>query len=158
MSKSSKSKRTQSKKPQQKSQSSGSHAVARKKEIRRERGTVLTILLVVMALHGLFAGYFYYVVRTQEAYLSRPWIISLMVVHSLANIVAAVGIWYWKKWALYVYAASTVLALVVGFIIRRRLVGILHGPAPGDRRLGTQDKMGLFFLITTDIFVWSQTA
>lgn len=84
--------------------------------MHRERGTWLTIVLVVMALHGLFAAYFYYTVRTQEATLSRPMIISLMVVHSLANIAAAVGIWYWKKWALYVYAASTVLAVVVGLL------------------------------------------
>lgn len=80
------------------------------------RGTVLTILLVVMALHGIVAGYLYYSLRVEGAYLDRPWILSLMAIHFLANVVAAVGIWYWKKWALYVYGASTVLALVVGLI------------------------------------------
>lgn len=80
------------------------------------RGTILTILLVVMALHGIVAGYFFYTYRMSTAYLDRPWILSLMAIHSLANVVAAVGIWNWKKWALYVYAASTVLALVVGLI------------------------------------------
>jgi hypothetical protein len=39
-----------------------------------------------------------------------------MVVHFLANVVAAVGIFYWQKWALYVYAASTVIAVVVGLL------------------------------------------
>jgi hypothetical protein len=43
-------------------------------------------------------------------------IISLMVLHSLATIVAAVGIFYWKKWALYLYAASTIAALAVGLL------------------------------------------
>lgn len=80
------------------------------------RGTVLTILLVIMALHGIIAGYFYYYYRTETAYLDREWILTLMAVHFFANVVAAVGIWYWKKWALYVYAASTVLAVVVGLI------------------------------------------
>jgi hypothetical protein len=116
MSKSSRSKQSKSKKTQQKSQPSAQRSTARQKVVHKERGTVLTILLVVMALHGMFAAYFYYVVRTQEAALSRPMVISLMVVHSLANIAAAAGIWYWKKWALYVYGASTVLALVVGLI------------------------------------------
>ncbi len=82
----------------------------------KERGTAVTIVLVIMALHGIFATYFYYIVRTQEADLNRPMILSLMVLHSLANVIAAVGIWYWKKWALYVYAASTVVALVVGLM------------------------------------------
>jgi len=116
MSKSSRSKQSKSKKTQQKSQPSAQRSTARQKVVHKERGTVLTILLVVMALHGMFAAYFYYTVRTQQAVLSRPMIISLMIVHSLANIAAAAGIWYWKKWALYVYGASTVLALVVGLI------------------------------------------
>jgi hypothetical protein len=67
---------------------------------------LLTIALVIVALHGIFATYLYYTLRTQEAYLERPWILGLMVVHSALNVVAAVGIWYWKKWALYVYAVS----------------------------------------------------
>jgi hypothetical protein len=82
----------------------------------KERGFWLSLLLVVMAVHGIFATYFYYTLRTQQAYLERPWILGLMVVHSFANIIAAIGIWYWKKWALYVYAASTILGVVVGLL------------------------------------------
>lgn len=87
-----------------------------KGKIRKERGTLLTIALVIVALHGVFATYLYYTLRTQQAYLERPWILTLMVVHSALNVAAAVGIWYWKKWALYVYAASAVIALVVGLL------------------------------------------
>ena len=82
----------------------------------KERGIWLQIILVVMAIHGIFAAYFYYTVRTQEPYLDRPMILTLMVIHSLANVVAVIGIWFWKKWALYVYAGSTILALVVGLL------------------------------------------
>jgi hypothetical protein len=86
-----------------------------KKEIRKERGTLLTIALVVMAVHGAIAAYLYSTLSTAPE-VQRPWIISLMVLHFLANIVAAVGIFYWKKWGLYVYAYSTIVALVVGLI------------------------------------------
>jgi len=82
----------------------------------KERGIWVQLLLIFMAVHGIFASYFYYTVRTQEPYLDRPMILTLMVIHSLANVVSAVGIWYWKKWALYVYAGSTILALVVGLL------------------------------------------
>jgi len=81
----------------------------------KERGGLLSFILVVMAVHGIFATVLFYTIRTQEA-LDRPWIISLMLLHSLANIIAAAGIWYWKKWALYVYAVSTGLAIFVGLI------------------------------------------
>jgi hypothetical protein len=87
----------------------------KKQMAQKRRGFWLSLLLVVMALHGVFGTILYYTIRTQEA-LDRPWIISLMVVHSLANVIAVLGIWFWKKWALYVYAASTILAIVVGLI------------------------------------------
>ena len=82
----------------------------------KERGLVLTIILVIMALHGIVASVLYYYLRVDTAYLSRPWLVSLMVVHSLADVVAVVGVWFWKRWGMYVYAASTVLALVVGLL------------------------------------------
>jgi lysylphosphatidylglycerol synthetase-like protein (DUF2156 family) len=87
-----------------------------KQSQRKERGIWLNLILVVMVIHGIFAAYIYYVGRTESSALDRPWILTLMVIHFIANVVAAVGIWFWKKWALYVYAASTVLALVVGLI------------------------------------------
>jgi hypothetical protein len=82
---------------------------------RKERGTILTILLIIMAVHGIFAAYLYSTMSTAPE-VQRPWIIGMMVLHFLANAAAAVGIWYWKKWGLYVYAASTVLAVVAGLI------------------------------------------
>ena len=81
----------------------------------KQRGLGLSILLLVLALHGIFATAFYYAIRTQEV-LDRPLIISLMVLHSAANVIAAVLIWFWNKWGLYLYAASTMLAVVVGLI------------------------------------------
>ena len=86
-----------------------------KQGIQKERGFWLSLVLVVMALHGIFGTALYYATRTQET-LDRPWIISLMVIHSFANVIAAVGIWRWKKWALYLYAASTVIAIIAGLV------------------------------------------
>jgi len=40
----------------------------------------------------------------------------LMALHFLANVVAAIGIWNWQKWGPYVYAGSTILALVIGLV------------------------------------------
>jgi len=79
-------------------------------------GTVLTILLVIMGLHGILGGIIYYALRMDTASISKPWLLGLMSLHFLMNVVAVVGIWFWKKWGLYVYAASTILALVVGLV------------------------------------------
>jgi hypothetical protein len=87
----------------------------KKAPVKKAHGTLLIIVLVIMAIHGIFAAYLYYAMSTAPE-VQRPWILGMMVVHSLADIVAAIGIYYWKKWALYVYAGSTILALVAGLI------------------------------------------
>jgi hypothetical protein len=83
---------------------------------KKTRGFWLTFALVVMVLHGLFAAIFYAVARLDVSNVDRPWLLGLMSLHFLANVVAAIGIWYWKKWALHLYAYSAIVALVVGLV------------------------------------------
>lgn len=88
------------------------------KQVKHHRSTILTVLLVIMALHGIFAAILYSTARMDAAVMQvdRPWIITMMIIHELLNIVAAGAIFYWKKWGLYVYAASTILAVVAGLL------------------------------------------
>ena len=88
---------------------------SKKKATPKHRGTFLTILLVIMALHGIVAG-FLYSSGMDDSSISRPWLVMLMVIHSFANVIAAIGIWKWKMWGWRLYIASTVLALVVGLL------------------------------------------
>jgi lipoprotein signal peptidase len=84
-----------------------------KKKLHKNRGTLLVIFLVIMILNGILTAVMYH---GSASGAERPIIIGLMTLHSLMNIAAAVGIWFWKKWGLYVYAASTILALVLGLV------------------------------------------
>lgn len=43
------------------------------KNQKKERGFWLSLLLVIMVLYGIFAAYFYYIVRVEESSLDRPW-------------------------------------------------------------------------------------
>jgi len=96
------------------------------KPIKKERGFWLTFAIVLIVLHSIAAAIYYIsakagVTGTFPSFLSDPRtrqtvILTMMIVHMLANVVAALGIWFWKKWGLYVYAASAILALVAGLI------------------------------------------
>jgi cation transport ATPase len=88
----------------------------KKQEHHHEHGIAMTVVIVMIVLHGLVAAYAYNAYRMDTAYLSKPWVSGLMAVHSLANVIAALGIYWWKKWGLYIYAGSTVLAVVLGLI------------------------------------------
>ena len=108
-------KKKNTQKSTQKSTTKTNYGARNKKKapVKKEHGVLLTIVLVIMAVHGLFSGYLYYI-TAQEA--NRPWVMGLMAVHFLANVAAAIGIFYWKRWGLYVYAASTILAVVAGLL------------------------------------------
>jgi hypothetical protein len=94
-----------------------SKPVNKKKVVKKERGFWLGLILVLIVVHGLAAALFYYYVRVTPAFeLSRPWIITLASLHFLANAVAAVAIWFWKKWGWYIYMGSAVLGLVLGLV------------------------------------------
>ncbi len=88
---------------------------SKKAPVKKEHGIALTIVLVIMIFHGILAAIAYNSMSTAPD-VQRPWIVGLMVAHSLANIVAAIGIYLWKKWSLYVYAASTIAAIVAGLL------------------------------------------
>jgi hypothetical protein len=88
---------------------------SKKKPVRKVRGTALTIALVVIVVHSLLAAVLYFGLRTDPG-VERTWILGLMVLHFLLNVLAAIGIYYWKLWGMYVYAASAIIALVAGLV------------------------------------------
>ena len=88
----------------------------RSKKVQKERGFWVGFFLVLIILHGIAATYAFNQYYATTALIARPVMLGLMIFHSLANVAAAVGIWFWKKWGLYLYAGSTLLALVIGLI------------------------------------------
>lgn len=85
------------------------------KAIQKKHGALLTIVLIIMGLHGFVSTYIYLTLNTSPD-IQRPWIVSMMVLHFILNIAAAVGIYFWKKWALYIYVFSTILAVIAGLL------------------------------------------
>jgi hypothetical protein len=84
--------------------------------VKKERGFWLTFVLVIMALHGIVATLFYTSAKAGAAPNARTWILTLMILHCVLDIVAVAGIWFWKKWALYLYGFSTILAMIAGLL------------------------------------------
>jgi hypothetical protein len=88
----------------------------KKQAPKKVRGSWLTIALVIIVLHSLVAAIAYATTNINAENLDKSLALSLMVLHFLANVVAAIGIWYWQKWGLYLYAASAIVAVVVGLL------------------------------------------
>jgi hypothetical protein len=87
------------------------------KPIQKKRGFWLALILIVIILHSLAAAIFFNVYRNKPIIeVQREWILTLTILHFLANVVAAVGMWMWKKWGYYVYIASSLVGLFAGLV------------------------------------------
>lgn len=88
-----------------------------KKHAHHERGFWASFWIVLIVLHAiLMALTEIYVLRGSDA-VNRPVLIGILVINSLAAIVAMFGVWKWKQWGLYLYAISVIIAITVGLIL-----------------------------------------
>jgi hypothetical protein len=104
-------------------------AVAVKAAPQRTRSTLLTVLLVLIIASGVLAAAVFIAQRRSDAVLTAPVVLALGIVHAVGNVVGAIGIWNWKKWGLYVYAASAVLGVIIG-VFAVGVLAIMAGVLP----------------------------
>jgi hypothetical protein len=76
--------------------------------IQKERKPYLTIALLIVMLFniGLTVLLFNEKRLLGASFADVPWYAWMMVLTSIASAVAAIALWYWKKWGLYLYLGS----------------------------------------------------
>ncbi|MCU0509467.1 MAG: hypothetical protein MUC34_13950 [Anaerolineae bacterium] len=80
------------------------------------RGGLLTAAIVIMAIHGVLNTVALLLIRKSEYYNPPPWLWAAAFGVGIATIVAAIALWYWKRWGLYLYLAAAVASGIVGVI------------------------------------------
>jgi len=101
-----------------------------KTPVKKERGALLSFLIVLIFLHAAFATYLAYLSLKDEYVSSIAWILPVLTLVSLADILAAIGMWYWKKWAIYLYAATRVIATAVHLMLTGSLLVVFFDLLP----------------------------
>lgn len=107
----------QAKKANQPAKSGSKTGGATQKQVKKERGTLLTVLLVLIMLHGIFGAYLAYITRKEAYANSTTWVLPALALVSLATVIGAAGMFLWKKWGIYLYAAACVVAAVVHVVL-----------------------------------------
>lgn len=96
----------------------------------KERGTWLSIWLVFIGLHGILSSVLVWYLRNQQNESSPSWVLATLFLLSLADVVAAIAAWYWKKWGLWLYAISTGIGIVLGLVLTRSQLWVFHDLLP----------------------------
>ncbi|MGE5377058.1 MAG: hypothetical protein ACM3XO_18535 [Bacteroidota bacterium] len=100
-----------------------------KKPIHKERGTLLSVLYVLIGLHGVLGAYIGYVTLKTE-YVKAPWVLPVLTLVSVAAIVAAVAMWYWKQWGIYLYAVVCIVQAAVHLVVTGDLFIVFYDILP----------------------------
>ena len=101
-----------------------------KKSAKKERGTLLSVLIGLIFLHSVIAVLLGYVTLKDEYAIYRTWVVVGLSLLSLLDIVAAVGLWYWKKWAIYLYAITRVIATSIHLMLTGSLLVVFYDLLP----------------------------
>jgi hypothetical protein len=96
----------------------------------KERGTWLSLWLILIMLHGLVASGLIWYLRAQGNESSPTWMLATLFALGLADIVAAIAAWYWKKWGLWLYAISTAVGIAVGLVLTSSQLIVFHDIIP----------------------------
>ncbi len=93
-----------------------------KKVIKKERGLWLSIWLILIVLMNLMTLVLIVDRVKQPEAMSFPYLMTALLVFSAAKVVAAIGIWVWERWALYVYAGAVIGTMVIGLMLTGELL------------------------------------
>ena len=118
-------KKTNAAKPASNSNAKGSA----KKQVHKERGTILTILLVLILVHAILVAYVGYT-SLKDEYVKTTWVLPLLTVVALADIVAAAAMWYWKQWGITLYAITCIIQAAVHLMLTGSLLVVFYDILP----------------------------
>jgi hypothetical protein len=97
---------------------------------RKVRGGWLTAALIFIAVHAVFTAVLLLLYKKQAAPIPTPWLWTAAVLIALTEIGGAVGMWFWKRWGLYLFIAATLAGIVVGFLMFPSQLAAFHGIIP----------------------------
>ena len=100
------------------------------KHQHKERGGWLSAWLILIMIHGVFATFLVLDALKQQYAPSKPLIMASLIFISVATVIAAIAIWYWKKWGLYLYAIATVVGIVTHIVMTGSLLVVFYDIIP----------------------------
>lgn len=84
---------------------------------KKERGWLLTLAIILVILSGIVSFGIAWSESGMRGTNLPTWFIAAAVASAIADIIAGIGLWRWKKWAYYLFLASTIVSIVLGLLV-----------------------------------------
>jgi hypothetical protein len=107
-----------------------SNQVKSARPVKKEHGWLLTTIYVLIILHGIFAAILVTSYTRNDVVIPRPMIIPILTANALLDVVAAVAMWYWKRWGVILLGISAVISSAIGLIATGNVFVIFYMMIP----------------------------
>jgi Na+/proline symporter len=82
----------------------------------QRRSTLLTIALVLVILQGIFLAVVYWTVLPDAQRTLGNIALWLMLLAAVADVVAGIAMWFWKRWGIYLYGVAAIVGAAVALL------------------------------------------
>lgn len=106
--------------------------MAKKKSSQKPaRGTGWSIWLILIVIHSFIATFATLsMMRTPEG-VTRQWLVVLLLIFTASKAIAALGMWEWKTWGLYLYVIAVLGTMGITLVLTSFLIyGIFYEAIP----------------------------
>jgi cell division protein FtsW (lipid II flippase) len=100
------------------------------KPIKKVRGTLLSVIIILIGLLGLLGVYLARLTLKQEYLTQTTWVLPLLILAGLLTVVAAIGLWQWKKWGIYLYVITQIMAMIAHLVLTGSLYVVFYDLIP----------------------------
>jgi hypothetical protein len=110
----------------------GSNFMAKQKSSKKpKRGTGWSIWLILIVIHSFIASFATLsLMKTPDA-VTRQWLVAALLIFPAAKAIAALGMWEWKTWGLYLYVIAVLGTMGVALVLTSFLIwGIFYEAIP----------------------------
>jgi hypothetical protein len=95
------------------------------------RGTGWSIWLILIVIHSFVAAFATLSLMRSPEGVTREWLVTLLLIFTAAKAIAALGMWEWKKWGLYLYVVAVLGTMGIALVLTSFLIwGIFYEAIP----------------------------
>jgi hypothetical protein len=95
---------------------SKSHHKSTHHEPARQRDALLTIAIILVVFHGILYTALAFPAIQEQGLAQSSVLLVLFLLAALADIVAGVAMWFWKRWGIYIFVVAGITTAIIVLI------------------------------------------
>ncbi|MGW8225609.1 MAG: hypothetical protein ACWGOY_07745 [Anaerolineales bacterium] len=104
---------------------------SKKKQQKPKRGTGWSIWLIIIVIHSFIAAFATMSMMNSPEGTTRQWLITLLMIFTASKAIAALGMWEWKKWGLYLYVIGVLGTMAITLVLTSFMIwGVFYEAIP----------------------------